>query len=238
MRNIVHAALGIALAGMLAVPLAAQEDVPITACVVNEEGELVAIDAFRAGDALFVVEDGERVVLTEAYPATTPLYVRSADWFIRDQPLALIDDDELTDEQDEALEDLEQAREEIEEGELEDAAEHLREASAGFDASRFEFVRFGTTTAIPATDVGSLVFLGTVDGTPVYARRADLNVRTRDRLDRYHRTTTDLEVILMADRRLADEIATTEPIYVAVEPGTRCLLQPLNPVRMIRRTQG
>lgn len=238
MKNVIHTALGIVLAGLMAAPLAAQQDTPITACVVNEDGELVAIDAVRTEEGLYVVKDGgERVTFGEAYRVTGPRYVRTADWYVRDEPLALIDDDELTDEQDEALEDLEQAREEIEEGDLDDATEWLSEASAGLDPTRFEFVRFGTTTAIPPSDIEGLVFLGTVDGTPVYAEADDLDPVVRTRLDHYHATTTDLEVIFMADRRLADEIATG-PIYVAVEPGTRCVLQPLSPLRMIRRTQG
>lgn len=235
MRTVAHIILPLALVAAVAAPLEAQDDEPVTTCVVSEGGEILWVDAFRTPDGLFVVEDGERVLFAEAYPAAGPLYVRSAGWYVRDEPLMLVDRDEWTDEQDEAMEDLEQAREEIEEGDLDDAAEWLAEASAGLDPTRFEYVRFGEPTAFGTTE--DLVFLGTVDGTPVYAPARDVDARVQSRLDRYHQTTTDLEVILMTDRALAD-VATLGPVYVAVEPGTRCVLQPLRPLRVVRRTQG
>ena len=82
------------------------------------------------------------------------------------------------------------------------------------DRNRIELVLFGSPAQRPAS---ALVFVGTIDGTPVYASRTDVSP-FQQRLESSFATTTDLEEILEADVELASEFTGIETYYVAVEP--------------------
>ena len=80
--------------------------------------------------------------------------------------------------------------------------------------------------------------MGSIDGTPLYAKISDvgdLRTELNDRL----RTTTDLDDIL-DDEGFADRFVNEiETFYLAVEPGTTdCVFQPVSSTRVVRRTNG
>jgi hypothetical protein len=98
--------------------------------------------------------------------------------------------------------------------------------------NRLELVRFGSTGTRSAND---LVFIGTINGTPVFANRADVGA-FRPRLERHLSTSTDLGTILRADADLAREMGQVDTYYVAVEPN--CVFQPMSVTHFVRRTRG
>lgn len=193
-------------------------------CVVDDDGdfELRTVDAFRVADEdrVFVRRNGQEVDLVRAYPATGPVYVRSARWYMDDEPLEIDFADVEDDELDEMIEDREQA--------LEDALEEG-------DVERVEWVTFGTSRTFAP---GELTFVGTVDGTPVYARTADVEPFRTD-LRTAHMTTRDLDVILLENDELATHIVELDPVFVAVEPAeNECVFRPLSPTNVVRATRG
>ena len=80
-----------------------------------------------------------------------------------------------------------------------------------------------------------LVFIGTINGTPIFANRADVGA-FRSRLERHLATSTDLGTILRADAELAREMGMVDTYYVAVEPN--CVFQPMSVTHFVRRTRG
>jgi hypothetical protein len=100
------------------------------------------------------------------------------------------------------------------------------------DRNRVELVLFGSPAQRQAED---LVFVGTIDGTPVYANRSDV-APFRSRLETQFATTTDLATILRADEQLARDFGGVSSYYVAVEPN--CVFQPVSVTHFVRRTRG
>jgi hypothetical protein len=100
------------------------------------------------------------------------------------------------------------------------------------DRNRIELVLFGSPAQRQATDV---VFVGTIDGTPVYASTSDV-APFRARLETQLRTNTDLATILRADQQLAQDFGRVTSYYVAVEPN--CVFQPVSVTHFVRRTRG
>lgn len=98
--------------------------------------------------------------------------------------------------------------------------------------NRLELVTFGSAGTRNAAD---LVFIGTVDGTPIYANRTDV-ASFRTRLDAALATSNDLGTIMRADAELAREIGAVDSYYVAVEPN--CVFQPVSVTHFVRRTRG
>lgn len=182
-------------------PPPAEETVMV--CVIERTDyrvrEIEAISV-PAEDRVYVMRDGQRVRLETAYPATAPVYVRGATWYMADRPLVV---------------DL--------------------EAPVGVDPadrSRLELVLFGTPAQRSPAD---LVFVGTIEGTPIYATRNDV-AAFRPRLDAQLATSRDLGTILRADPELAREFAAVSTYYVAVEP--ECVFRPVSVTHFVRRTRG
>lgn len=190
-------------------------------CVVDEDGDwkLETVSAFRNVDEnrVFIRSDGTEIDLVRAYPAKGPVYVKSARWYLDDEPLAVdftVDEDLDVDVETDT-----------------DVVVALDEG----DVERVEWVTFGTTRTFAP---GDLTFIGTVDGTPVYARTADVEPFRTD-LVTVHATTTDLDRIILDDDHLATHIVELDPVYVAVEPAeNECVFRPLSPTNIVRATRG
>jgi opacity protein-like surface antigen len=175
----------------------------VTMCVVESDGfQLRTIEAIRvpSENRVYVMRNGQRVAFETAHPATSPVYVRNATWYMADQPLTL------------------------------NLETDTRVAAA--DRNRIELVLFGSPAQRSASDV---VFVGTIDGTPVYANRTDV-APFRTRLESQFTTTRDLATILRADAELAREFGEVDTYYVAVEPN--CVFRPVSVTHFVRRTRG
>lgn len=190
-------------------------------CVLEADGDLVWVDAVRVPSEgrTYVVRNGRDVVFSTVYPADRPLYVETADWYVANEPFTL----DL----------LEEDAEELDER-LEDEGIDVDIDAEDFEANRIEFVTFGPTRTMAPAD---LVYLGSVDGTPVYARPGDVT-EIRTDLVTWHERSTDLRVILRRDAELAEAIGDLDPVFVAVEPGNPCVFRALRPTRVVRATTG
>jgi hypothetical protein len=115
--------------------------------------------------------------------------------------------------------------------ELDDAIENQDE----LPADRLEFVRFGTTGPLP---IGEVLYIGSIDGTALYATRSDIGGLLPE-LESRLSTTRDLGAVL-DDEEFADRFANEiETFYLAVEPGSAsCVFQPVSSTRVVRRTNG
>lgn len=109
---------------------------------------------------------------------------------------------------------------------------YLDDSSTMTDRNRLEFVRFGTAARRPASD---LVFVGTINGTPVYGARADVQP-FQTRLERHLSMHGELGDIFDADPELAVEFGEINSLYVPVEPD--CVFQPVSTTHFVRRTRG
>ena len=185
-------------------------------CVVDETGRLQMVDATRhlSDNQIYVTKDGQDVLFTTAYPATEPHYIKGAPWYVAARPLVLnLDKHDMGGDVDD---------------ELDDAAEKL-------PANRVEFVNFGATQPLP---MGEVLFIGSIDGTPLYATRSDIGDMLPD-LESRLRVTTDLDKVLDDEAfatRFANEIQT---FYTVVEPGSaNCVFQPMSSTHVFRRTRG
>jgi hypothetical protein len=175
----------------------------VMVCVVEPNGFAIrTVEAVRvpAENRVYVTQGGQRVAFETAHPANAPIYVRSATWYMSDQPLLI---------------NLE-----------------TNERIAAADRNRIELVTFGSPAQRAAND---LVFVGTINGTPVYAGRTDVQP-FRTKLETQFTTTTDLTTILRADADLAREFGGVNTYYVAVEPN--CVFQPVSVTHFVRRTRG
>jgi hypothetical protein len=191
----------------------------VTMCVVGDDGRLQTVDATRYLESgqIFVTRNGREVAFTTAYPITEPRYVRGAPWYIANQPLvvALNFDDMGGDVDDE----------------LDDAIENQDE----LPADRLEFVRFGSTGPLP---MGDVLYIGSMDGTALYATRADIGSLLPE-LEQRLTGNRDLDDVL-DDEEFADRFVNEiENFYLAVEPGSAsCVFQPVSSTRVVRRTNG
>jgi hypothetical protein len=173
-------------------------------CVVDPNGfQVRTIDAIAvpSEQKMYVMRNGQRVEIETAYPATTPIYVRSANWYMNDRPLVV----------------------------------NLETGTTSVPANqrnRLELVLFGSPAQRNAAD---LVFIGTIEGTPIYADRTDISA-FRPRLEAKLATTKDLGEIMRGDADLAREIGAVDSYYVAVEPN--CVFQPMSVTHFVRRTRG
>jgi len=100
------------------------------------------------------------------------------------------------------------------------------------ERTRLEFVRFGSPARRATTD---LVFVGTINGTPVYATPADV-APFRTRLETHLRTHTELDDIFEMEPELAVDFDEVNTLYVPVEPD--CVFQPVSTTHFVRRTRG
>jgi hypothetical protein len=102
-------------------------------------------------------------------------------------------------------------------------------------ADRVEFVRFGSTGPLP---MGEVLYIGSIDGTALYATRSDIGDMLPE-LERRLSATRDLDDVL-DDAEFADRFVNEiETFYLAVEPGSAdCIFQPVSSTRVVRRTNG
>jgi hypothetical protein len=162
-----------------------------------------------SNNQILVTRNGSDVMFTTAYPATEPVYIKGAGWYVASRPLII------------------------------DLSNGNTVVTADVDTNtlpnRIEFVNFGSAMPIASTD---LVYVGSVDGTPFYARRTDIGEFQTD-LDARMRISTDLGKML-EDATFADRYTNEiQTFYVAVEPGTgNCVYQPVTTTHVVRRTRG
>jgi len=98
--------------------------------------------------------------------------------------------------------------------------------------NRIELVQFGSAGQIAPTD---LVFVGTINGSPIYARRTEVApfmARLQPRLS----GNADLAMILRSDAQLAQDFGAVRTYYLAVEPN--CVFHPVSVTHFVRRTRG
>lgn len=204
-------------------PEAEPEPEPVTEtvsmCVVGDAGQLETVTATRYIDTnrLVVTRSGEEIEFATAYPAEGPDYVKGSGWYVSNGSMRVwLDEDDMGGDLDD---------------ELDDAAERMV-GDEDADISSLEFVAFGSAGA---RDAGSLVYVGSVEGTPIYAERNQVSA-LMPRLRTALSNESDLEVILRSDTELARDFAGMETFYVAVEPG--CVFQPISLTTYVRRTRG
>lgn len=195
-------------------PMPEPEPEPVTErvmmCVVGDDGELETVEATRyvETDRLVVRRNGTEVSFNNAYPATSPRYVRGASWYMNDEPVTVRLRTTDTD------------------------VDVATDIDADTDISRLEFVRFGSPSTMSAS---GLMYVGSVNGSPVYVQRRDLGTMTT-RLNTALANQDDLGVILRNDAELAREFSDLETFYMAVEPG--CVFQPVSLTTYVRATRG
>jgi hypothetical protein len=164
-----------------------------------------------------VTRNGQEVAFSTVYPVASPNYVRGADWYVASRPLILdLDEDDMG-------------------GDLDDEIDDAIEQMDNLPANRVEFVNFGARGPVV---MGDVMYVGSIDGTPLYAKISDVGALRTDLNDRL-RTTTDLGDIL-DDEEFADRFVNEiETFYLAVEPSAGdCIFQPVSSTRVVRRTKG
>lgn len=201
-------------------PTPVAEPVPtferVSMCVVEENGQLRSISASRnpLDNQVYVTHNGQEVTFTTVYPAREPLYIKGAPWYVASRPLILeLEADDMGGDVDD---------------EIDDAIEQMPE-------NRLEFVNFGSTQPLAT---GEVLYVGSIDGTPLYATRSDIGGFMSE-LQGKLAVSTDLDDIL-DDEAFADRYVTEiQTFYMAVEPGTvNCVFQPVSSTRVVRRTRG
>jgi len=97
-----------------------------------------------------------------------------------------------------------------------------------------EWVTYGGPRAIDASD---LAFLGTIQGTPVYAAEDDVAGIRNELADlRRAQNQHDLTEIARASSRLRQELSELEVVYIPLEPG--CVFQPMRRAEEVRKVRG
>ena len=191
----------------------------VAMCVVDTSGRLQTVEATRYIETgqIYVTRNGQEVAFSTVYPVVTPNYVRSADWYVASRPLILaLNEDDMG-------------------GDIDDEIDDAIEQMDDLPANRVEFVNFGARGPLV---MGDVMYVGSIDGTPLYAKISDVGDLRTDLNDRL-RTTTDLGDIL-DDEEFADRFVNEiETFYLAVEPATGdCVFQPVSSTRVVRRTNG
>jgi hypothetical protein len=191
----------------------------VSMCVVDANGRLQTVQATRYIETgqVYVMRNGQEVAFSTVHPVVEPLYIRSAPWYVASRPLILdLDDNDMG-------------------GDLDDEIDDALERQENLPANRVEFVNFGARGPLV---MGDVMYVGSIDGTPLYAKISDVGELRTDLNDRL-RTTTDLDDIL-DDEEFADRFVNEiETFYLAVEPSTGdCIFQPVSSTRVVRRTNG
>jgi hypothetical protein len=183
----------------------------VSMCYVDQNGRLQTVSATRmlSNGNISVMRNGQSVAFTTAYPSSEPYYIKGASWYVASRPLII---------------DLSNGTTIV-----------TADADATMPANRVEFVNFGSTQPIATTD---LVYVGSVDGTPFYARGSDVGEFRTD-LDARMRVSSNLSDML-EDATFADRyVNEIQTFYVPVEPGSRdCVFQPVTSTHVVRRTRG
>jgi hypothetical protein len=183
----------------------------VTMCYVDQNGRLQTVSATRnlSSREILVSRNGQNVAFTTAYPTSEPYYIKGASWYVASRPLII---------------DLSNG-----------STITTVDSDATMPANRIEFVNFGSTQPIATTDV---VYVGSVDGTPFYARRSDVGEFQTD-LDARLRVSSNLGDML-EDATFADRyVNEIQTFYVPVEPASmNCVFQPVTSTHVVRRTRG
>jgi hypothetical protein len=183
----------------------------VAMCYIDQNGRIQTVSAVRnlSNNNIYVSRNGSDVLFSTAYPASEPYYVKSASWYVASRPLII---------------DLSNG-----------TTITTVDADVTMPANRIEFVNFGSTMPIASTD---LVYVGSVDGTPFYARTSDVGEFRTD-LDTRMRVSTDLGEML-EDATFADRyVNEIQTFYVPVEPNSlNCVFQPVTSTHVVRRTRG
>jgi hypothetical protein len=187
----------------------------VAMCVVDSNGRLQTVQAKRYIETgqIYVTRNGQEVAFSTVYPVVEPNYVRGASWYVASRPLILnLDEDDMGGDLDD---------------EIDDALEQPE--------NRVEFVNFGARGPVV---MGDVMYVGSIDGTPLYAKISDVGAIRTELNDRL-RTTTDLGDIL-DDEEFADRFVNEiETFYLAIEPAAGdCIFQPVSSTRVVRRTNG
>jgi hypothetical protein len=181
----------------------------VNMCYVDSSGRLQTIAATRrlSNGDIYVTQNGSDVAFSTAYPTTEPLYIKSANWYVASRPMIL---------------------------DLGNGTAITTDIDVNTVPNRVEFVNFGSTMPMSPSD---LTYVGSINGTPLYARTSDIG-DFRSELDAAMRTTTDLGKML-ADKAFADRYTNAiTTFYMPVEPGTSCVFQPVSSTHVVRRTRG
>jgi hypothetical protein len=97
-----------------------------------------------------------------------------------------------------------------------------------------EWVTYGGPRMIEASD---LALLGTLNGTPVYAAAEDVkDIRSDLEELQRARNQRDLQDIANSSRKLREDIAELDVVYVPLEPG--CVFQPMRRAEEVRKVRG
>jgi len=181
----------------------------VNMCYVDQSGRLQTVSAVRnlSNSNIYVNRNGSNVLFTTAYPTSEPYYIKGSSWYMASRPLML---------------------------DLGKGTAITTDVDVNTVPNRIEWVNFGSSQPIAASD---LTFVGSINGTPLYARSSDIGGFQSD-LDAAMRTSSDLSRML-SDQAFADryvnEIGT---FYMPVEPGTDCVFQPVSSTHVVRRTRG
>jgi hypothetical protein len=191
----------------------------VAMCVIDANGRLTTVSATRyiQSGQIMVMRNGQEVAFSTVYPVVEPTYIRSAPWYVASRPLILdLDADDMG-------------------GDVDDELDDAIENQADLPENRVEFVNFGSRGPLV---MGDVMYVGSIDGTPLYAKISDVGA-LRTELNNRLATTTDLDEIL-EDEAFADRFVNEiETFYLAVEPAVNeCIFQPVSSTRVVRRTNG
>ena len=183
----------------------------VAMCVVGDNGQLQTVTATRNLDTreITVMRNGTQTAFVTAYPANSPYYVSNASWYVASKPLVI----DLTPTKDRG-----------------------KDVDVTLPANRIELVNFGSTMPLTSTD---LVYVGSAQGTPLYAKRTDVSADLLPDLQVRLRTNPDLSVVL-GDQAFADRFSNgITTFYMPVGPSEKdCTYQPVSSTRVVRRTRG
>lgn len=181
----------------------------VAMCYIDQNGRLQTVSATRnlSNRNVYVMQNGQDVLFTTAYPTTEPYYIKTASWYMASRPVIL---------------------------DLGNGTTITTDIDVNTVPNRIEFVNFGAAQPMMSSD---LMFVGSINGTPLYARSSDVGAFQTD-LEAAMRTSSDLARML-ADKAFADRyVNEIQTFYLPVEPGTECVFQPVSSTHVVRRTRG
>lgn len=181
----------------------------VSMCYVDQNGRLQTVSAVRnlSNRNVYVTRNGADVLFATAYPTSGPYYIKDSSWYVASRPLIL---------------------------DLGKGTAITTDIDVTTVPNRVEFVNFGSSQPISSAD---LTYVGSINGTPLYARASDVGTFQSD-LDAQLRMSSDLNRML-ADQAFADRyVNEIQTFYMPVEPGTDCVFQPVSSTHVVRRTRG
>lgn len=97
---------------------------------------------------------------------------------------------------------------------------------------RYEYVTFGSTRIIEPED---LTFLGTVQGVPVFASRAEV-ASIAGTLSQLHATQRDLATIMQTNTEVRNVVSALDVVYVPYDIG--CAFVPMQRIEEVLKVRG